>query len=235
MITLTGQELDFRTLNGRDHSSQVKGYRLENCEVMGTMLASRHPGEWRTIRDCEAVRCRHYNCALSGTAVEGCVLDTMGQAGPGYFTLDACVFRHVTLRGKITTMLFRFDPNPFEEPAVGPSFKDMWPGAMARYYSDVDWALDIREARFTALTSLVTVPGDLVRYDPERAILVRREALAGNRAQGMPGVMRICCEDFLAGSPFESFVIQRGEPKKARERFAEKAAWMRANGFADPA
>ncbi|WP_066554048.1 hypothetical protein [Croceicoccus bisphenolivorans] len=235
MKVIVGQELDLRTLSGRDHPAHVSGYRLENCEVMGTMLASRHPGEWRTIRDCEAIGCRHYNCALSGTAVEDCLIDTMGQAGPGYFTLDGCVFRHVILRGKLTTTLFRFGTDPYEIPAIGPRFSDMWQGEMVRYYRDVDWAIDVTAAKFTAFTSLTTVPGDLVRFDPARAIRIRREMLTGNWADGMPGVMQICCEDFLGYSPFDSFVVQRGEPKKNRERFEDEAGWMRKHGFAEPA
>lgn len=234
MIVVAGRSLDLRQLDGCDHPAHVAGYRLENCDVMGTMLASRHPGEWRTIRDCAAVRCRQYNCALAGTAIEDCVLDTMGQAGPSYFTLDACVFRHVIVRGRITTMLLRFDPHPFAGSGMGPSFKDMWPGAMAQYYEGVDWALDVTEAKFASLTALTTVPGELVRFDAERAIRIRRDALVGAWDTDMPGVMQICCEDFLQG-PFASFVVQRSESKANRVRFAADAAWMRARGFADPA
>lgn len=232
MIVIADRPLDLRQLEGRDHPAHVAGFRLENCEVMGTMLASRQPGEWRTIRDCAAVRCRQFNCALAGTAIEDCLLDTMGQAGPGYFTLDACVFRHVILRGRITTTLLRFDPNPFGGNGMGPSFKDIWPSEMVKYYASVDWALDVTQAKFTSLTALTTMPGDLVRFDPARAVLVRRERLVGDWAAGMPGVMQICCEQFLEG-PFASFVVQRGESKANREQFARDAGWLRAHGFAD--
>lgn len=230
MTTIAASELDWRTLDGRDHPAHVSGYRLENCEVMGTMLASRHPGEWRTIRDCAAVECRQYNCLIAGTAIENCLLDSMGQAGPMYLSLDACVFRHVTLRGKLTTMLFRFGADMFN----GADTADAWLPEMLKYYLDVDWAMDVTEARFTALTALTIVPGNLVRFDPERAILIRRDALIGDWATGMPGVMQICCEDFLEG-PFDSFIVQRGESKANRERFAVEAGWMRANGFAETA
>lgn len=230
MITISASELDLRTLNGRDHPTHVSGYRLENCEVMGTMLASRHPGEWRTIRDCAAVKCRQYNCLISGTAIENCLLDTMGQAGPMYLSLDACVFRHVTLRGKLTSMLFRFGAYVVSDAGTD----DAWREEMVKYYRGVDWAMDVSEARFTALTALTIVPGDLVRFDPERAIRIRRAALVDDWADGMPGVMQICCENFLEG-PFDSFIVQRGETKANRDRFAAEAGWMRANGFADPA
>lgn len=234
MKVIADRSLDLRQVNGRDHAAHVEGFRLENCEVMGTMLASRHPGEWRTIRNCDAIRCRQYNCALAGTAIEDCVLDTMGPAGPGYFTLDACVFRHVILRGRITTMLLRFDPPSFGGSGVGPTFEDMWPDEIAKYYLAVDWALDVTEAQFTALTALTTVPGELVRFDPERAIEIRRDRLVDDWAAGMPGVMQVCCEDFLQG-PFASFVVQRGETRANRDRFEREASWMREHGFADPA
>lgn len=229
MITIAASELDLRTLNGRDHPAHVSGYRLEKCEVMGTMLASRRPGEWRTIRDCAAVKCRQYNCLVSGTAIENCLLDTMGQAGPLYFSLAACVFRQVTLRGRLTSMLFRFGTHRFSDARAD----DAWLKEMVKYYRDVDWAMDVREACFTALTALTIVPGDLVRYNPERAIRIRRNALLGDWATGMPSIMQICCEDFLEG-PFDSFIVQRGETKANRDRFAAEADWMRANGFADP-
>lgn len=232
MIETTGQALDLRQIAGRDHPVQVSGHRLLECEVMGTMLASPKPGEWRHIRDCAAMKCRQYNCLLAGTAIVDCLLDTMGQAGPMYLALDACVFRHVTLRGRLTTMLFRFAPHPFD--SAGADAIDAWMAAMAGYYRDVDWALDVRDAKFTALTSLTTVPGHLVRFDPERAVRIRRDALVGDWSVGMPGVMQICCEDFLEG-PFDSFVVQRGEAKDNREGFARDAGWMRDHGFADPA
>lgn len=237
MIETSNRNLDLRQISGRDHLAHVSEHRLFECEMMGTMLASRHPGEWRTIRHCEAVRCRHYNSSLAGTAMEDCLLDTMGQAGPMYLSLDACVFRRVTLRGRLTTMLFRFDPHPFTGTGIGPDFKEMWRDEMVGYYrgcSPADWALDVTEAKFTSLTSLTIVPGDLVRHDAERAIRIRRDALVGDWAEGMPGVMQMCCEHFLEG-PFDSFVVQRGEDKRNRDRFARDARWMRDRGFADPA
>ena len=237
MIETRHRNLDLRQVSGRDHLAHVSHHRLVECEVMGTMLASPHPGEWRTIRHCEAVKCRHYNGSLASTAVEDCLLDTLGQAGPMYLSLDACVFRRVTLRGRLTTMMFRFDPPPFSGAGIGPDFKDMWRDEMVGYYqggNPADWAIDITEAKFTTLTALTIVPGDLVRFDPERAIRISRDALAGNWAEGMPSVIQICCEAFLEG-PFDSFVVQRGESKPNRERFARDAAWMRDRGFADPA
>lgn len=50
---------------------------------------------------------------------------------------------------------------------------------IATFYDDVEWALDIRGARFRALT-LRGVPGHLVRRDPERHVLLRQDRLAAD-------------------------------------------------------
>ncbi|AKM10517.1 hypothetical protein [Croceicoccus naphthovorans] len=236
MVTrIVGADLDLLTLNGQDQPRHVADFALENCEVMGNMLASVHPGEWRTIRNCSAVKCMQMNCSLAGTVVEDCLLDTMGQKGRSYLQLDACVFIRTTVRGRITTTLFRFDPHPFQDTTTGPKFSDQWRDELAARYRGVDWALDITEAKFASLTSLVTVPGHLVHFAPERAIRIRREGLTDGWQERMPMIMQICCEDFIFDSPFDSFVVARGEKKADREKFAEWAAIMRAEDFADPA
>jgi hypothetical protein len=137
-----------------------------------------------TFQRVEIIECRTWACALHDATLEDCLIDGVrmttdsgsgGRHSPLF--LWGGVAKHVTLRGSIGGFIWN--------PPYGwhPSQWDLRGLEQVRaFYRDVDWALDIREARFTSgPTFRFGPPGRLVRRDVANQALVTRE-----RAQERP-------------------------------------------------
>jgi hypothetical protein len=207
---------------------RIEGIEAIDCTFQGQMPTPEQPGDWNLIRDCRASGARQQNVVLWGTAIENCALDGLRRAGPSPMFLNACVMRQVTLRGmigaiKATTSyaVFRSDPR----------VQQRWTDAIVAYYRGVDWALDISEARFSAGMTFATVPGDLVRRDPRRQVLVRRLSLADRRWIASP--RRIALEWFEKKSPFDSVVLVGRDEPRHRQADLDALQQLRDLGVAE--
>jgi hypothetical protein len=121
---------------------------------------------------------RLIGCAMSGSlhgaVIEEVVID--GLRTGRWLASFASVFKHITIRGKIGTVMTRWIMNPGDPNGFLNRF---YAEANAAYYAGVDWALDISEAEFIE-ADLQGVPGHLVRRDPATQFLLTREkALRG--------------------------------------------------------
>ncbi len=87
------------------------------------------------------------------------------------------VFKHVKLEGNIGRIMI----SPFIAPGVAkPHQQAAFDKANAEYYQQVDWALDISEARFYEC-DIRGIPARLIRRDPRTQVVVTREkALLGD-------------------------------------------------------
>jgi hypothetical protein len=108
------------------------------------------------------------NLALKNIVVSGCVTETPAR-------LVNCFFDSVVLKGDVGRWhlsLHLFMPSLVKY--------------ASEFYADVDWALDIREARFH--DAIVRgVPVDKVRRDPERHFVLRKPALRSDDSwRGLP-------------------------------------------------
>ncbi|MFN7037518.1 MAG: hypothetical protein ACK4SN_14260 [Bellilinea sp.] len=86
------------------------------------------------------------------------------------------VFKHVKLEGNIGRIMI----SPFIAPGVAkPHQQAAFDKVNAEYYQQVDWALDISEARFYEC-DIRGIPARLIRRDPQTQVVVTREkALLG--------------------------------------------------------
>ncbi len=114
---------------------------------------------------------------LIGPAVfEDVVVDGLRTPGDLLITWGA-VFKHITLKGNIGRIMLNsvISPPGLAKPHEQRAFDE----ANAAYYATVDWALDIREARFEEC-DIRGIPARLIRRDPESQVVVTREkALQG--------------------------------------------------------
>lgn len=98
------------------------------------------------------------NLALSNVCVDGCRTKTP-------IRLVNCFFDCVVMRGDVGSWHVSLD-------LFMPSLRTY----SSEFYEDVEWALDIREARF--LDAIFRgIPVDKVRRDPERHFIVRKDKL----------------------------------------------------------
>ncbi|WP_410595428.1 hypothetical protein [Amycolatopsis sp. lyj-23] len=188
-----------RTLDG----ISVRGGELLDCAIVQVD----DPDYPIRVIDSEITGTRLVNSAAIGVRFEDVtVTDCPTPADPVY--LDGCLFRHVILRGRLGSWIFD------EMPKTLPDYRrKAFAEAEKRFYADGEYALDITEAVFES-ASMFSLPGDLVRRDPETQLLVRKERLAGADLSMLPRSTQRWLKR-VARSPFDStvLVVGRDEPE----------------------
>jgi hypothetical protein len=135
-----------------------------------------------------------------------------------------CLYDRVTMKGDFGSWFFTWQP------------EFLSPGQLeiaARFYDEVEWALDIRQARFYDLT-LRGVPGDKILRDPKRHGLVRKDRLLADRSweaykeKGFVAVLRAALD-----RPDESLILSADDLSKNFEVWAGRLEMLRAAGFVE--
>lgn len=115
-------------------------------------------------RDCAAVYCHTGPMILSRVTISNLRTSDLFIVWRPY--LD-----RVTLSGEIGRMKINSEAGPS---TVGNPKQKPFDDYRDQFYADVEWALDISEARFKGF-EIRGVPGRLIRRDPESQILITRE------------------------------------------------------------
>lgn len=198
----------FRDLNAVGAGRVIEDFDLDRCTFAGSSLVQwDDPSPSLVVRQVQVTRCTLQNCAAIGTRFENLTIDHLTVKG-GMLTLAGCVFSHVTIRGRVGSLMTT-------PPMAGPGreLSSHATQAMVDAYESVDWALDISEAEFTN-ASLYYVPGNLVRRDPETQFLLRRDSVAELGSRTLPENGDIFFERFET-TPFDSFIAIA--PKRSRQ------------------
>jgi hypothetical protein len=155
-------------LGGTIANVEYRNCRL-NCSI-GSFNRHARP----VIRNVKLVDCA-MGGSFNGAIIEEVLID--GLRTGKWLASYGSVFQHVTLRGKIGSIMTRSIFHALED--ANSPINRFYAEANAAYYAGVDWALDIREAEFIE-ADLDGVPGHLVRRDPATQFLLTREkALQG--------------------------------------------------------
>jgi hypothetical protein len=194
-------------------------------------------GERPTIRNVLLDRCHIEASDLGPVIVEDCAIDTIwlhrGNWGPQRLT--GCAFRHVTIRGNVNGAL-QLDYARRRNLATY-ALDDEFVVANAEYYASVDWALDIREARFESCwLHFSDVPARLIRRDPATQIVVTRDRAIASRWRELDlpeGAWRLSIEDFLA-TELPDLVLVACPRGTRYERQMATIDVLRAEGIAEP-
>lgn len=219
-VELAGQTIAYVNLIGawREYGD----VRLTGCTLKGCRLVqSVDPGLSLVVRDVVLERCRMEGCDAGGVYFEDVTVDTLHLAR--LHLASGCVFKHVTLRGKIGPIM-AIPPNPMSP------LKSQFTAAIVEKYKEVDWALDISEAIFSD-ADFYYVPGELIRRDVNTQVLLRREAFGDLDPRGLPGSVGIWASRFES-TPFDSIV---GIAPKGSKNFGKVMAdieWLHRHGFA---
>jgi hypothetical protein len=232
-------------IEGREFRGQTN-YRLPDLEdvelrrcsfVECQSPAQRSLEDRPTLRRVNLVRCHVTASDLGSVIAEDCTVDTIwfhrGIWGPQQ--LRGCAFRHVVIRGNVTGNL-RFEPSFgwLGAQPRWPAAEDPMVRANAAYYAEVDWALDISEARFTGIDmQWCDVPARLIRRDPATQAVVTRDSATGRdwRAACGDSPLSVAIERFLEfGLPDTVLVAERRNRHFERELAALER--LRAIGVA---
>lgn len=154
----------------------VEDVKLVNCELIGEALTTYGaPINRSTARNVQL-----RNCRVNSFFGIGAVFDEVNVDGlrtsvmPAIF--NACVFRHVVLRGEMGRFLF--NSNVCHDDDVR---NNKFRAANAKYYRDIDWALDISNAKAACIEIRGTIPAALIRRNPDEQFLMTREVAEGER------------------------------------------------------
>ena len=120
-------------------------------------------------------------------------------------------------------MGFRADRDATDDPYVV---------ANRRFYEDVDWALDISEARFTAAEFSSGIPARLIRRDPQTQVVLRRSAFEDGRWRDQvdDSLATIWIENFVRAG-FEDTVLVAGKRGKSFAKEVELIQRLRDGGL----
>jgi hypothetical protein len=219
-------ELKGQTVTGVRLFGAPREYRdihLVDVTLRLCVLVRRDDLEFRNVvRNAVLERCRMDACDAEGVFFDEVTVDTLrfAQLRP----ISGCVFRHVTLRGKIGSIMII-------GPGLGLPDDAKRVAATVEKYKEVDWALDIRDAVFTSAAEFFGVPGDLIRRDENTQVLLRREAFSGMDWRDLPPSVGTWARRFES-TPFDSIVAVAC---KGSKRFRDDMAdleWLHAKGLA---
>ncbi len=217
----TGQTFEQLRSFGTSHTySEVD---LDRVKFIGCVFGQQNDPDFDfVVRDVTATKCRTTRCRVQGVRFEDITVDGLATTDQ---QLGGCLFRHVTLKGKIgpimTTPVNRGLPE---------ETKAAMNAAIVAYYKDVDWALDISEAEFSD-ADFYMVPGDLVRRDPETQFLLRREVIAEAKRE-LPLGPQIAASRFES-TPFESIVAVVSRRSKNFAAELQEFEQLRKAGLAE--
>jgi hypothetical protein len=212
--------LEYRTPGG-----VLEGFEAVKCDFdnvgIGTTDSRLAPV---VVRNCRLVRCRAQQPSLWYATFEDCVIDGL-RGAMSYYT-SGPLLKHVVVRGNVDTFFIRPPGQIKPDPVASTRHMD--------YYADVDWALDISEARFRRC-DIDGVPGRLVRRDPATQVLITRDrVLTTPWEEVMAGTVEFFSVQGFVRSGAESEVVVACPRDDRFEAALASLALMREAGIAEP-
>lgn len=103
--------------------------------------------------------------------------------------------------------------------------------ANAELYRSIDWALDIREAKFSFFETLIGVPADLVLRNPEfHFVMTRASAVEIAADRERFAIWSIAAEGLLESALEDTVIVVGGTGKKLKADLAQ-AYELRTQGL----
>ena len=212
----------------------IENMRFINCEFSnGGLSLTKSINLRTTVRSVEVVNCRLNGCHCGPAIFEDVLVS--GLETNDLVLLWGALFRRVSLRGD----LGKFKVNQVVD-AVDQSAEVQFPFDQYReqFYSQGEWALDIREAKFREF-EVRGIPSSLVLRNPESQVVVTRErALDGRwRSQLSPSnvLWPFMIDMFLSdGEPDRVFVVPLNAPQKKRDTLRKQLDELRNAGVTIP-
>jgi len=165
---ITSSDFDDRDSKALFRDLEFRKCSFEGCNISITF----DPNLRSTVRNVKLTQCEQRGCAVDSAILENVTVD--GLKTHTLLQTWGAVFKHVILKGKIGRLMF----SPYVFPSIATKEQqEAFDEANTAYYETVDWALDIREAEFEEC-DIRSVPGRLVRRDPQTQVLVTRAKAA---------------------------------------------------------
>lgn len=221
------------TFRGRVHVTSFQDLEVADCIFEGCYLPPQAtPGSWATIRNVSLHGASQANCSLNAACIEDVSLHDLKRHGDAPLFFWGCVFRHVTLSGKISSLKI----NRSIAPLAPPKDQEASDEQVRNFYAATDWALDISRAKFGGGVTFEAIPGSKIKRDPETQVLVSRSALLNSDWKSFDyarSAFNIALSWFLNGSLFDSVVLAARMGSKDAKKDLAVLEMLRRNGVAE--
>jgi hypothetical protein len=222
-MSISGEKIFGRKIVNQ--SFDLSEVEIERTEFDNCALAQFEDSTYRAVvRNSSLRRCKVKNCSIHGVRFEDVLVEDLSISR--LMHLEACVFHHVILKGKIGP--FMATPPSY---ALPPDVQKAFRAAGASFYEGVDWAIDISEAQFSDV-DIYMIPGELVRRDPETQFLLRRSSFSDVSRDELPLDARIHMDRFEV-SPYDSIVAVAPKRSKNFGEIHEALSSLRNQGLAE--
>lgn len=160
------------------HDGQIiSDIQLNRCTFRAGIISRSHaPSHRPTICNARLNDCIAHNAYIDGAIIEDTHVHNIRHQHTPIF-LRANVYRHVTLSGTIGAIEIRGGMGVSlldHDDETQRQIKDEWDRVNLAYYESVDWAIDIRDARFSSF-SVSGIPSRLIRRDLETTAVVSKD------------------------------------------------------------
>ncbi len=152
------------------------GRILEDIEFVGctfrdcTLSMASAPDKSTHVRRAFLKNCRAEHCLVMNPVLHQVTVDTLATGRTPLFTWGA-LFDEVTITGQVDSIVVT--PHP-DSPLFPAADRVAFSNSREEFYSQIEWALDIRGAQAKEL-EVYGVPSHLIRRDPATQAVVRRE------------------------------------------------------------
>ncbi len=198
--------------------ARVQDARFVQCSFVN---CGNDPGEWSFVERCSFERTLLKSKGVRAMVVREVTLDTCKNTA--IFVLTNCLFDRVKLTGSFGSLMVSWAPEHLA--AAQRAYA-------ANFYDEVEWALDIREAKLKQLT-LRGVPGAKVLRDPARHFLVRKDRLLADRSwEGFEVGVKAILRASAARSDEDEILVAGDLSDKLRAQVAEYEM-LREAGFVE--
>ena len=154
----------------------LKGLECRQCYFEGCALSvTVDPSKRTLVRNVSLIDCEQRGGSINQAILEDVFV--YGLETHGTLQTFGAVFKHVTLKGKIGSIMFTPFVDLFHK---NRAMQRAFDKANSKYYTTVDWALDIAEAHFEDCV-FRTVPARLIRRDPQTQVVVKRANAAEDK------------------------------------------------------
>jgi hypothetical protein len=168
------QDQQFQGRVDRNSKRIFGDLELRRCSFTGcTFALADEPSLRSEVRNVRLIRCHARSSLAMGIIANDVLVDGLKTAANPPLFCCGCAFRHVVFKNNIDVVMLTNDL-PDAEPRRAKAFAD----ANRAFYADVDWAIDISEARFKEC-DIRGIPASLIRRDPTTQAVVKRENAAG--------------------------------------------------------
>lgn len=162
-------------------SCHLDDVEFDNCTFIGESLVTRGSSEHRST----ARRVRMTNVKVNVLDVIGAVLDEVFveglRASVHPIRVNGCALRHVVLSGVCGRFLLSPDVRLLASTSEDLARNAAFTAANIEYYRNVDWALDLSQAKVACFENRGAIPAHLIRRNPNEQFLMTREVAASGK------------------------------------------------------